>query len=65
MCFLCLEERKKTQKLSRQRAGSQEVFFFFFFFFGLEVPGAFYSPDTDYEAMALQGPPPSNGLRSG
>ena len=27
---------------------------------GLEVPGAFYSPDTDYEAIALVGPPPSN-----
>ena len=38
-------------------------------FFSLEVPGAFYSPDTDYKAVALigpsmafQGPPPSNGL---
>ena len=31
-------------------------------FFGLEVPGAFYSPSTDYEVVDLQGPPPSKGV---
>ena len=31
--------------------------------FGLEVLGAFYSLGTDYEAMALVRPPPSNGPR--
>ena len=61
MCFfLCLEERKNVQKISRQRVKPEKNHFF-----GLEVPGAFYSPGTDYKAMALQGPPPSSGLRSG
>ena len=36
--------------------------FLFFFFLGLEVPGAFYSPSTDYEVVDLQGPPPSKGV---
>ena len=29
--FLCLEERRKAQNLSRQRVGSQGVSFFYFF----------------------------------
>ena len=29
MCFLCLEERRKAQNSSRQRAGGQEVFSLF------------------------------------
>ena len=49
--FLCLEERRKAQKSSRQRAGRQEVSLFF----GLKVRGDFYSPDMDYEVAALQG----------
>ena len=27
-----------------------------------KVPGAFHSPDPLFEAVALQGPPPSSGL---
>ena len=58
MCFLYLEEMRKAQNSSKQRACNQEVSPFF----GLEVPGAFYSPGTDYKAVALQGPPPSSCL---
>ena len=61
MCFfLCLEERKNVQKTSRQRAKPEKNHFF-----GLEVPGAFYSPGMAYKVTALQGPLPSSGLRSG
>ena len=36
-------------KTSKQRAKPKKNHFF-----GLEVPGAFYSPGTDYKATALQ-----------
>ena len=40
---------------------TQESLSFFLFLFG--GARAFYSPDTDYEATALQGPPPVKLLR--
>ena len=35
------------------------------FFFGLKVFRAIYNPSTLYKAAALQGLPPSKGLKSG
>ena len=63
MCFLYLEEGRKAQNSSRQRARPRKSFFFFFLVW--RVLGAFYSPDMLYKVTALVGPPPSNGHRSG
>ena len=57
---MCLGERKNVQRMSKQRAKPRKVPSFL----GLEVPGAFYSTGTLYEAVALQGLPPSNSLGS-
>ena len=56
---MCLVKRKNVQKTSRQRAKPRKVPSFL----GLEVPRAFYSTGTLYEAVALQGPPPVKLLR--
>ena len=59
MCFVCvcLEERRKAQNSSRQRVGPKKSHFLFVYFYFLvwRVPRAFYSPDTDYEAVAPSG----------
>ena len=61
VCFFVIGKEKKSSKFIQQRVGTQESLYFF----GLEVPGAFYSPSTLYETTALVRPPPSKGLGSG
>ena len=61
VCFFVIGKEEKSSKFIQQRAGTQESLSFF----GLEVPGAFYSPSTLYETAALVRPPPSKGLGSG
>ena len=55
-----MKERGYVQKMSRQRARSRK-----FSSFGLEVPGAFYGPNTLYEVAHLVGPPPVKLLKCG
>ena len=72
VCFLCVfcvwKRGEKLRNCSGREQAARKPFFFFvfcfffFFFLGLEVPGAFYSPSTDYEVVDLQGPPPSKGV---
>ena len=63
-CVFCVWKRGEKLKNRPGKEQAARKSFFFFFFFGLEVSGAFYSPNTNYKATALQGPPPLNGLGS-
>ena len=65
VCFLCVFCVWKRGEKLRNCSGREQEPRSLFFFFGLEVPGAFYSPSTDYEVAALQGPPPSKGVGLG
>ena len=52
MCFCVFFGRKeKSSEFVQVESRTQERLFFFFF--GMEVPGAFYSPDMDYKATTL------------
>ena len=66
MCFLCVfmcknvfGREEKCAKNVQAKGKTQKSLSFL----GLEVPKAFYSLGTDYESVALQGPPPSNDPR--
>ena len=50
--FLCVFW-KKGEKLRIRPGREQDPGKTFFFFGGMEVPGAFYSPDMDYEVTTL------------
>ena len=53
-------ERKHAKNVQAESRAQESLLSF-----GMEVLGAFYSLGTDYEAMALVRPPPSNGPRWG
>ena len=53
-------EKKYVEDVQAESRQSRSPFFFFLLlFFSLKVPRTFYGPDTLFEAMALQGLPPS------
>ena len=61
--FFVFGREEKYSEIVQVEHRTQEVSFFFFLVW--RVPGAFSSPDTLFKAMALQGLPLSNFLRSG
>ena len=63
MCFFVFGREEKSLAIFQEE--SKQAGEFLFFFLVQRVPEAFYSPCMIYEAAALQGPPLSNGHRSG
>ena len=59
ICVFCVWERGKTCRKTRQRAKLSKKWFSSVW----KVRVAFYSPNSNFEAVALEGPPPLKGLQ--